>query len=151
MARQQRRGLSRPVPAGLFDGQGSLTTNGSYTGGFKQGRRDGEGTLKERHDLPRRVQGRPVFRARPPGNGRRQPYQGQFAHGKPNGEGQRGDASGNQFSGHFVNGQLEGNGTFNSADGDIYVGGSRTTNCTARAAMKTPTATCGSASSRKAR
>jgi hypothetical protein len=50
-------------------------------------------------------------------------YQGQFAHGKPNGEGQRGDASGNSFSGHFVNGQLEGNGTFNSADGDIYVGG----------------------------
>lgn len=47
---------------------------------------------------------------------------GQFAHGKPNGEGQRNDDSGNQFSGHFVDGQLEGNGTFNSADGDIYVG-----------------------------
>ncbi|WP_256659734.1 C13 family peptidase, partial [Pseudomonas sp. LS-2] len=50
-------------------------------------------------------------------------YQGEFANGKPNGEGQRSDAAGNQFSGRFVDGQLEGTGNFTSADGDQYVGG----------------------------
>ncbi|MBS7674831.1 molecular chaperone Tir, partial [Vibrio cholerae] len=88
----------------------------SYVGGFKNGRRNGEGTLKE---------GQMTYRGefqddQYSGLGRLEladgsQYQGQFAHGKPNGEGQRNDDSGNQFSGRFVDGQLEGNGTFNSA------------------------------------
>jgi hypothetical protein len=48
-----------------------------------------------------------------------------FARGKPNGEGRRSDASGNEFSGKFVDGKLEGNGGFTSAEGDQYAGGFR--------------------------
>ena len=81
---------------GLFHGQGTLTTStGSYVGGYKLGRRDGEGTLKERG-----MSYRGEFKADlydGPGHLELEDgseYQGQFAHGKPNGEGQRSDAPG---------------------------------------------------------
>ncbi|MEB0141336.1 peptidase C13, partial [Undibacterium sp. CCC2.1] len=79
---------------GLFHGFGTLTTStGSYVGGFKLGRRDGEGTLKEPG-----VTYRGEFKAdQYDGLGHLElddgsQYQGLFAHGKPNGEGQRSDA-----------------------------------------------------------
>ena len=67
----------------------------SYSGGFKAGRRDGEGTLKENG-----MSYRGEFKAdQYAGLGRLEledgsSYQGQFAHGKPNGEGQRGPICG---------------------------------------------------------
>ncbi|RMQ51271.1 MORN motif-containing protein [Pseudomonas cichorii] len=112
---------------GLFHGQGKLTTgSGSYVGGFKLGRRDGEGTWQEKGLLYRGH-----FKAgQYDGPGRMEledgsQFQGQFAQGKPNGEGVRTDASGNQFSGQFVNAQLQGSGSFASADGDHYIGSFR--------------------------
>jgi hypothetical protein len=77
-------------------------------------------------------------------------YEGQFAHGKPNGEGQRSDSAAMNSAGTSSTASSKATAR-STAPTATSMSAVQEQPVTAKAAMKTPTATSGSASSRKAR